>query len=166
MEDFGLIKKSSRGFTLLEVVIYLALFGIIIGGAVATTYQIVANHENLQSRVFLQEEGNFLLGKLNWAFDDAKAITLPAVSGPKLTIKKNDDSTFDYIYDGATKTLSSDSTGPVLPLNSGYVTISALTFTHLTAPEEGLKADFTLQVTDNNGIQHQQDFSFTKYLRQ
>ncbi|MFS6835634.1 type II secretion system protein J, partial [Staphylococcus aureus] len=70
------IKRSSHGFTIVEVLVYLGLFGLIMVGIVATAYNIFETSGRLQTRAMLTAEGNFLLGKINWAMNGATAIAV------------------------------------------------------------------------------------------
>ena len=65
------MKKEFAGLTLIETIIYLALFTIIIGGSLIAVYQILQASTQSQEYALIEEEGNFLMGKLVWAIDTA-----------------------------------------------------------------------------------------------
>jgi prepilin-type N-terminal cleavage/methylation domain-containing protein len=53
-----------RGFTLIETIIYLALFSIVIGGALAATTVLFEGAGRNTTEARLQEEGTFMLEKI------------------------------------------------------------------------------------------------------
>src|ERR1051326_3407389 len=77
--------KNSAGFTLIETLIYLALFGIMMGGITVVTYGLIESAGKNQTKILVQEEAGFLLGKLNWALTGASGMT---VSPSSLTVNK------------------------------------------------------------------------------
>ncbi len=62
---------KNQGFTLIETLLYLALFTLIIGGGMTAAYQIIESTAAAQSHLILEEEGNFILRKIAWGFDKA-----------------------------------------------------------------------------------------------
>jgi hypothetical protein len=60
--------KHTKGFTLIETLMYLALFTLIIGGGMLATYQIIESTTASYGHILLQEEGNFILRKIAWGF--------------------------------------------------------------------------------------------------
>jgi type II secretory pathway component PulJ len=50
-----------RGFTLIETVIYLALFALVIGGALATTTLLFEGAGRDTTKADVQQEGEFAL---------------------------------------------------------------------------------------------------------
>ena len=57
--------KSGAGFTLIEVLVYLALFGLIMSGAVVSAYQMFEASGRNQTRAMIQEEGDFIVAKID-----------------------------------------------------------------------------------------------------
>jgi len=148
--------KKKSGFTLIEVIIYIALFSIIIGGGIVATYEIIQSTDSGTNHVVLQEEANFLLRKINWALTGATSFTL----GSSLSIVKDGDI---YIFDLNSGNMRVTKTGVTSILNSSSISVSNLAFT-LTGTN-GITTTFTL-TTAQNGRNTTQDFSTTKYLRQ
>jgi type II secretory pathway pseudopilin PulG len=146
------------GFTLLEVLIYLALFAFIISGALVGVYQIIDSTDKISAKIFVEQEGNFLLRKIDWALIGASSSTVSALG---LSIIRPD-------LPGQSPLLFSTSTdasglhlqlarGSVATstLNSDNIAITDLQFTQLSSPD-GVTASFKI-----NGRQ----FETTKYLR-
>lgn len=147
--------KNNSGFTLIEVIIYIALFAIVVGGGMVATYQIISGTDAGTNHVILQEEANFLLHKIDWAMTGATSFSsLPSSS---LIISKS-GSTFKFDLD-LNKNIRLNST----ILNSSSIVVSNLSF---TSPDtNGVTTTFTL-TTAQNGRTTTQNFSTTKYLRQ
>jgi len=67
----------------MEVIIYIGLFAILMGGALVATYQLLEGGSRNQTAVSIQEEGTFIYRKINWALSGA---TDAAVSGTSMLI--------------------------------------------------------------------------------
>ena len=65
--------SASRGFTLIETVVYLALFGVLISGLVASAFYLLRSSEYSRERIGIQEEGTFILRKLAYGVSGADA---------------------------------------------------------------------------------------------
>jgi prepilin-type N-terminal cleavage/methylation domain-containing protein len=81
--------KIIRGFTLMEVLIYIGLFSILMSGAVVAAYQLMGSGTHNQLSVLTQEEGTFLNRKINWALTGASAVNVSG-GGSTLTITRPD----------------------------------------------------------------------------
>src|SRR4051812_3687096 len=83
-----------RGFTLIETLVYLALFTLIIGGFGSASYMLFETNDRNQTKAMLQEEKDFLIGKIEWELSGAKTVTAPAsgIPGPRLMFFKSDGS--------------------------------------------------------------------------
>ena len=156
--------RKNPGFTLLETVLYLALFAIVMGGSLAVAYQLSVSSGQIKQKIVVVQEGNFILQKIDWALSGVCAIDLPLpdASGPQLTVRKTQNtqttvSTIDISPAGNTVELSRNG-GSGVPLTSSWVSVANLRFDHTTAPgqPDGVTASF-----DMNG----QSFFATKYLR-
>ncbi len=152
--------NTARGFTLIETVVYLALFSIVMTGLVATAYGYFESTGRNETKAVLQEEKDFILGKINYALSGAQTISVPTTgaSGGTLIVAK---------YGGGTITVVSSS-GNVLQdsliINSSNVNISNLSFTHSSSPES-VAASFTISANTPDGQSVSETASITRYLR-
>lgn len=149
---------NQAGFTLIETLIYLALFAIVIGGGMVALYQIIQSTDAANNKVIVQEEANFLLRKIDWALTGATAISVPSATSLISTKKINGVAaqlTFNLF--GTNLTLKQDA-DPAVVLNSSSVSVSRLSFTKISVSgqADGITAVFALGP---------QVFSITKYLR-
>lgn len=69
---------NKRGVTLIETLIYIALFALLIGGGVSSAYVLIESSDRIGVHAMLEEEGNFLLAKINWALDAGMAVEVNA----------------------------------------------------------------------------------------
>lgn len=161
--------KSSAGFTLIEIIIYLALFSIIMSGSVVTVYQIIQNSNSLQTKVILEEEGNFILAKLNWALTGAQAntnIESPGVgiSSSTLIIKTLPGNILRAQADLNNGNIRfNGGTGNLLELNPERITVTSLNFSQPVAGE--IQASVTLTALSNDGKIFSRTLHITKHLR-
>ena len=56
--------KNQLGFTLIEVLIYLALFGLVFSGLFVSAFAVIENIGRNDAQIMVQEEGDFLLAKI------------------------------------------------------------------------------------------------------
>ena len=67
---------KNRGFTLLEVVLYLALFSMLMTGALQTVYVVLETTKSNQTDIAILTERTFLNQKFSWALLQATSVTL------------------------------------------------------------------------------------------
>lgn len=135
-----------RGFTLIETIIYIALLGFLMTGVLLSVYGIVESGSITQKKTATQDEGNFVIRKIEWALGSAKSVSL---SGSSLLVGRTDGNVvFDISADG-------DITMNGNRLTSDAVEVNNLDFQLLTPA--GVEATVTLD-----------DVVFTtrRYLRQ
>lgn len=153
-----------KGFTLIETLIYLALFSIIIGGFLVTAFQIIQGNDSAQQKAVIEEESNFLLRKIDWALSGVGNINIPpsGLSGSTLSVTKPGlpvgQNPLVFNFNSGNIQLQRGA-GASTILNSSNVTISNLLFNHIPASAqkpEAVKASFNI----GNRV-----FETTKYLR-
>jgi prepilin-type N-terminal cleavage/methylation domain-containing protein len=62
--------KQVRGFTLLEVIIYLALFAILMAGFLTAAFTLIESSGKDTTASVVQAEGSYLLAKIHWALQN------------------------------------------------------------------------------------------------
>jgi prepilin-type N-terminal cleavage/methylation domain-containing protein len=156
-----------KGFTLIESLIYLALFTIIIGGGLVSVYQIIQSTNANKNHIILQEEANFLFRKMNGVLVGTTSISQPTNnSDTDLVIIKNGSNISFHLTNASNGDLTLNGT----LLNSESVKVSLTPTTHLfehvivAGKPDAIVIKFTL-TTVQNGRNVSQNFSFTKYLR-
>ncbi|OHA27354.1 MAG: hypothetical protein A3C06_04185 [Candidatus Taylorbacteria bacterium RIFCSPHIGHO2_02_FULL_46_13] len=86
-----------KGFTLIETLIYIALFGIILTGVITSAYPLITGAEKLSQRVTEEGEAAFVFHKIGWALSSSTAITLPATNTLKI---KNVGGSYLWLHEG------------------------------------------------------------------
>lgn len=169
--------QTNRGFTLIETLVYLALYSIIMTGALVSVYAIFNSSARNQTKAMVQEEGSFLVGKIDWALHGAADISLPADNtlGNTLSVTKYDTTIGNpvVIVLSGTDLVITRGTNPSEILNNSNVRVvcdPAGCFNHVSASGDGinpesLKTKFTLVTRTSDGLEYTQDFSTIKYLR-
>ena len=157
-----------KGFTLLEVIIYIALFSILIGGAFVAAFQLIDGSRELSVKDTLQDEGNFVMRKISWALTsvDPAVATIPSSgTSPNLRVTKYDGNQIDICLDSNKIKIrqgggaGSCSNPAFLPLTTDNVSVSSLQFDYLTPV--GLEPAGITATTIINGV----TFTITKYMR-
>jgi Tfp pilus assembly protein PilE len=161
---------SPRGFTLLEALVYLALFSIMITGVASGAFSVIESSGRNQTRAMLQEEGNFIIGKIQYALAGASQVTAPATTGSTLTTTKYDSTSVTVSANGTAVDVKDEHNAVATTATNTNVTVENLTFTHTAASGDGINqesvtATFTLAARAPNGAPVSQDFTTTVYLR-
>jgi len=130
---------KNRGFTLVEMVLYVGLFGILMSGMVLAAYQLLQSGDRNQIAVSIQEEGTFLTRKINWALSNADNASVDSTNA--LVIHRPDLISVNQEYivisgDDNTGAMSlARGSGEAARLNSEAMPVKALSFT--VDPAEG-----------------------------
>lgn len=122
--------KRAGGFTLIETLLYIALFGILMSGMVVAAYQLVSSGSHNQMSALIQEEGTFLSRKINWALTGASAVSV-SNGGSTLTITRPDLGVQSplVISDGGGVMTLMRSGSAQMTLNSVSLQVTGLLFT-------------------------------------
>ncbi len=146
-----------KGFTLIETLIYIALFTLILSGGFATAYSLIEGTDHLSRRTVTLEESNFVLRKINWILNGAETIS---VSFPNtLEVTKFDGSQYEITLDGEVIKMSESGGESDVPLSTENVKVLDLDFTYISE-NSGAPAGVT-GVININGIVS----TTTRYIR-
>jgi prepilin-type N-terminal cleavage/methylation domain-containing protein len=77
---------APRGFTLIEMVVYIALMGLLMTGVLVCAFDLIQSSQKTGGKTAVQEEGTFALRKIQWAFADMSAAPTLGGSGCTQTI--------------------------------------------------------------------------------
>lgn len=153
------MKTTDRGFTLIETLVYLALFTLMIGGLVISAYALFESNDRNQTKAMLQEEANFVMAKIVRTLDNAASASVSG--GSMLTVTK---------YDLTTVVVSTTSSNVFIGgsrLNNENVTIDDLLFVRSgggSAPES-VEISITASARTPKGMIVTQSASTTRYIR-
>lgn len=149
-----------KGFTLIETLIYIALFTLIIFGSVVTAYNLVQGSDMLNKKTVTEEEGNFVLRKLDWAMTGLTSISIGGSNCTQtLTANKINFGTIDFrTTGGATNKIEmQENGGGYFPITTINASTTCLKFSQISSDPIGI----TVTATINNI-----DFVLTKYARE
>jgi len=138
--------KSQSGFTLIEALIYIALFAVIIGGLMLTAYQIFEATAQVQKMAQREVEYNFVLEKIMWVLarntDEDIIKPLEGEASDKLRVTKGTE-IYEFSANGSSVVLTKDPDGSpaIYNLSNPRVLISEINFIR-TNPNNG-----TLKIT-------------------
>ncbi len=167
------MKKNA--FTLIEVLVYLGIFAILMGGILTSAFSVFESSNRDQTKIMIQGEGDFLVAKINWALSGAQTITSPLEGGSAsiLSLSKGDPSgtpiTVDISLSGTDLNISEGGNPPATLNNSNVeispnIKVSPEIFTYSSDPKN-VQANFTVSAKTPNGMTVSEDFFTTKYLR-
>jgi type II secretory pathway pseudopilin PulG len=132
---------QKNGFILIEVVIYILLYSIMIGGILITVFQLIQNSESRTRKDKSVEETNFVLQKINWALGDTFEVKHPIMDqADYLEINKENFIDNPIIFRLNTQDINFNFieiclSGDCYPLTSKNIKINELSFTYL--PKKG-----------------------------
>jgi prepilin-type N-terminal cleavage/methylation domain-containing protein len=147
----------TRGFSLIEMIVYIALLALIMAGSIASVYQITQNSTSLGNKNTTQEEGNFVLRKVTEALTGAHAPLYVTGTGcdEMLNIVRYDGTDFGVRLTGTSIELDR---GPGFePLTTDNVEVTCLDFEKHTGPPEGVTMTATIDG---------ETFTLTRYVRE
>ena len=145
-----------KGFTLIEVIMYLALFALLITGALEASFNLFESSGHNAAQALLAEEGSFVVAKVQRTLAGALTVTVPAAGRAAATLRVT--------------TASGINTLSPTTLVGGRVTMSAVSFYHEAATGTGLVPEavgvrFVLSTRTNEGVLLSQEFFSTTSLR-
>lgn len=156
-----------KGFTLIEAIIYIGLFSILIGTALVAAYQLIDGSGDLSTKNIVQEEGNFVLRKINYVMIGASNFSIQ--NGDELLVTKYDGTKVSIcLQDGKIKIWKGGGSAPpcgdvaFLPLTTDNVEVTDLQFTQINANPLGVLVLAKIRTANTNTF----DFTITKYIRQ
>jgi Tfp pilus assembly protein PilV len=166
------INSAQSGFTLIETIIYIALFALIISGAVVSVYSIMGSNARNQTKAMVEEEGNFLVGKIDWMFNEKQNISIDHTGTAWTLIMARIDGTNEAKIKIDNGKMQIDEGTGYLDLNNSNIIVTCPSdcFFHTVSTGNGInpesiEADITVSTKTSEGLPYSQEFSTVKYLR-
>jgi type II secretory pathway pseudopilin PulG len=165
--------NTSLGFTLIETIIYIALFSILIGGGVTTAYSLIESSDRNQTETLLTDESLFIFSKIRWIISQTDTIQNPPINtlGQSLTVipwNRDIGNTVTIAFTGTNITLQKDTDSEII-LNDSRVLVSHVQITHAlpigtnTEPEF-IETTYTLSARTKEGSTISHQFSDRIYI--
>lgn len=160
--------RIASGFTLIEVLVYLALYAIMFSGAVAAIYTIIETSARSETSALIEEEGDFLLAKIDAASAQGSAVAGPAGTSSSLSITESDGTLASFRHCGAGLCERVGSMA-LQQLNDPDTSVVGLTFVVDQYPDAAsdamsISASFTLAATTSDGHALSRNFSTLDYV--
>jgi type II secretory pathway pseudopilin PulG len=73
------MQSKETGFTLIETIIYSAIVSMAIAATLFIVYQIIDSRYKILARVEVEEEAQFLMGKVKWVLSSIDKINTPSL---------------------------------------------------------------------------------------
>jgi prepilin-type N-terminal cleavage/methylation domain-containing protein len=171
--------STQKGFTLIEVVVYLGLFSVLMSGVIVSAYNIIESEKRNETKGLLNNEAEYIVGKINWALTGAQVVNIPTpgTSGSLLSLNRvistaNGVPTITSVSIGLSVTDITITIGsnPSEKLNNNDTEITNLTFSRNSGTSSGspesVTATATVRMRTPNGSYITRDISTTSYIRQ
>jgi hypothetical protein len=156
--------NSRAGTTLIEVLVYIALFTLLIGTLLGVAYQTLASAGQVSKNIALAQEGDFILRKIGWALDDASAVTLGPKPSDVLIARFSGPSAIAFSQNGNFIYLNSGA--GAVALNSQNFIASNLVFTKTQTASEPAEIRVSFSLANAFDPSGGQIFTLTKFLKQ
>jgi len=162
----------TKGSTLIELIVYLALFSVIMGGAVISVHSMAETSGNNETKVMMLAEGLFLQAKIQWALSNVDVVYNPVTNsicttGCSLSIKKQnpDRRLMTLSHEGNNAVISYDG-GAKKILNSSNIVVSDFSITNTDEGDgkNSIVINFNLFTKDPRGAQVSSSFSVIEYV--
>lgn len=150
-----------KGFTLIETLVYIALLGLLMTGAVMTSYQLLQGSITTSTKTTVQDEGDFVLRKVKWALSNASSAS---GSGSNLTVTRYDGDSVSFRLNGTS--IEVRETSPAIsytPITTSNVSVTSLVFVVSAGSPKSVTVTATMKTA--NGTDTPLPFSFTRYIR-
>ncbi len=168
-----IIQRRNGGFTLLEVILYIALLAILLGSVVTASFEVIASSSQSKTEAMLFTEGDFLLSKIQRGLSMANTVNIPSLDGTSTILSFNMQNQLSYnpiTFSQSNNSLVIRKSGGVSEvLNNSNIVLSNLIFFHSNTSKtkpEFVDISFTLSTRSEAGKVITEVFSLTHYFNQ
>lgn len=133
------MKKRQRGTTLVELILYIALISIFMGGAITFAWDIIYSRVKSNTQRIVSQNLRLVSERLSYELRNATSVSIPNATTLTLTNSTPSRSPTTFLLSGGRIAIVYGSTCPAPPetdacfLTSNELTISNLTFTDTSA---------------------------------
>lgn len=154
-------KESQKGFSAIEMVIYVAIFAMFVGALVTFLLNIGYTRQHAQIMLEVNDQGASIMRTLTLAIKSATAINTPGtgVSSGVLSINTTSPGTTPTVFSVSGEALFiTEGTNPAVALTNNKVKITNLTFYNVSqASTPGtIQIRFTISTTASKVSQYEQ----------
>lgn len=161
-----------RGFTLIEALIYIAIFSSIVGFLFLIVSQVIESGVKNQNRVGVEMEGDFVMRKIEWAMNGAQTINEPppGATSSRLSVNRYNFSQNPVVIELVSSAVEiKKGASSTVAITSNEVSVEELTFNHIiesgTRPP-GIKVTLTVNTSSGEtGVKASTTLENTFYIR-
>jgi hypothetical protein len=127
-------RPSQSGTSIIELVIYIGLLSLMIAGILGAGYQFIESSGDIQSKITVDEEANFLLRKMNWVLNGVSTVHMPApgAAASTLSVDKAGYPDNPIVFDLQSSMVRiAEGSGAPVDLNGRAVAVENLSFSFL-----------------------------------
>ena len=144
-------RMQTKAFSLIETIIYITLFSLIISSLFLIIQFAFNNSENVNSKILVREETNFLMAKFDWIFNGSFGVVVPSVSQPEsqmLSLLKYGDIKTDVRLKEGKLEMKEDSSSDFVQISSSNFVVSDLYFKLIHSGDDKIGLEFGFRVDD------------------
>src|SRR3989344_4238389 len=122
---------TPQGFTLIEILLYAAIFVIVVGGMVTYAFAMLSSSQRADTQLEVADNARFMVQKLQRVLQGASSINTPIVgsSGASLSINTATASWNPFVIDVVSGSLRfKKGSAPAVPITNSMVNVSSISF--------------------------------------
>lgn len=143
-----------KGFTLIEIIIYLAILGIILASGIGLGYTMIIVSAQRDASAEMYENATLIVNKVQWIVEGATKINSPIINqtATSLSIDTQDTSNNPFVFDASNGSFRiSKKNGSFQPITSSQVAVSNVSFTNYAfSSDTGNTIRFKANVASTN----------------
>lgn len=143
---------------------YVAFFTLLVGTLLGIAYQTIASTDQINKKIVLQQEANFILRKIDWALIGSIAVSIGSNSSDITITRYSAPDTVSFSQNG--NFIAINSGMEKMDLNSANVAVSNLVFVKIQDESHPTEIQVSFNLANTTGTSNSQNFQLTKYLRQ
>lgn len=151
--------KQNSGITLVETLIYIALFILLIGAGMISAFYIIDSSERNKTDLSTTTEAQFLLRKIDWALTGVTSINTPSSGNSEDTLSVEKIGGENVVINFNSNRVQISRGGNTEYLTAERVKIENLLFNHV--PIQGEKP----AAIEVSFVANGKEFKMIKYLR-
>ena len=156
------IQTSQKGFTLVELILYIALVSIFITGAIMFSWDIVYGREKSFQQQIVEQESRTIMARIAYEINRASAIN--ALSSSSITLETGVNDTI-ITLDGDVIKITSNGAGPY-NLSSNQASVTELSFSDMSSTDHNAKNILVQLQVDQAASTNSEQFSASTVLEQ
>lgn len=151
---------EQSGFTLIETLLYIALFVIILGAVLVATYNMIESTDKTQYRSLIHNEAQFGVRKMHWLLNGATNVSVPTADILQITNTSLSNNPITLQRSGTKLAVNLD--GDLIDLTGDIAPITELSFTVAPGATPPTEVEMTMHIKNKY---YDETFTAKKLLR-